>query len=90
MNDIHQFIMRLYAKTNAAVTGIVYCRVRKSCDELSDYLRQKGLNARPYHKGVPYVICLYQMYQLSICSDKTRDRVLKGWTEGNIDVVCLL
>ncbi|KAH8829362.1 P-loop containing nucleoside triphosphate hydrolase protein [Flagelloscypha sp. PMI_526] len=73
MNVIHQFIMRLYAKTNAAVTGIVYCRVRKSCDELSDYLRQKGLNARPYHKGVP---------------DKTRDRVLKGWTEGNIDVVC--
>jgi ATP-dependent DNA helicase RecQ len=32
--------------------GIIYCIRRKDVDELSDELRRRGINARPYHAGM--------------------------------------
>ncbi len=33
-------------------SGIVYCLSRKKVDETSDFLRQEGFNALPYHAGM--------------------------------------
>ena len=54
MTDIFDYITSLYRRRGKASSGIVYCRMRKTCDELASYLRGKGLNAKPYHRGIPY------------------------------------
>ncbi|KAH7885458.1 P-loop containing nucleoside triphosphate hydrolase protein, partial [Phlebopus sp. FC_14] len=78
MADISEFIQTLHRRRNRSSSGIIYCRKRGVCDELSNYLRGKGLNARPYHRGI---------------SSKVLDKTLKEWEiggtgEGGIDVVC--
>ncbi|KAJ6612253.1 P-loop containing nucleoside triphosphate hydrolase protein [Mycena sp. CBHHK59/15] len=78
MADICDYIFTLYQRRGRPSSGIVYCRTRASCDELSGYLRGKGLSARPYHRGIP---------------SATLDRTLKEWTrggagDGGVDVVC--
>ncbi|KAF8215005.1 P-loop containing nucleoside triphosphate hydrolase protein, partial [Mycena galopus ATCC 62051] len=79
MADISDYIFTLYQRRGRASSGIVYCRTRNSCDELSAYLRGKGLSSRPYHRGIP---------------SATLDRTLKEWTRGGngenggVDVIC--
>lgn len=55
MARVHEFITKLYRKRERPSSGIIYCRVRNTCDDLAEYLRKKGINARPYHKGLKYV-----------------------------------
>lgn len=52
MADIHQFIAMLHQRRGRPSSGIVYCRLRATCDELSDYLRQNGIKSKPYHRGL--------------------------------------
>jgi ATP-dependent DNA helicase RecQ len=33
-------------------SGIIYCATRRSVDGLTDWLREQGINARPYHAGL--------------------------------------
>ncbi|KAG8214332.1 P-loop containing nucleoside triphosphate hydrolase protein [Butyriboletus roseoflavus] len=78
MQDILEFIEALHRRRNRPSSGIIYCRKRETCDELSNYLRGKGLNARPYHGGI---------------NAKTLSKTLKEWEvggtgEGGVDVVC--
>ncbi|KAF8547656.1 ATP-dependent DNA helicase [Imleria badia] len=78
MQDILEFIESLHRRRNRPSSGIIYCRKRGMCDELSNYLRVKGLNAQPYHRGI---------------SQKTLNKTLKEWEiggtgEGGVDVVC--
>ncbi|EMD39586.1 hypothetical protein CERSUDRAFT_111898 [Gelatoporia subvermispora B] len=78
MSEIHKYISRLHERRGRPSSGIIYCRTRKTCDELSQFLRGKGLNARPYHRGIP---------------PATLDRTLADWEiggsdEGGVDVVC--
>ncbi|KAI9568465.1 P-loop containing nucleoside triphosphate hydrolase protein [Boletus coccyginus] len=78
MQDILEFIESLHRRRNRPSSGIIYCRKRGMCDEISSYLRGKGLNARPYHRGI---------------SPKTLSKTLKEWEiggtgEGGVDVVC--
>ncbi|KAF9222938.1 ATP-dependent DNA helicase [Gyrodon lividus] len=78
MQDILEFIQTLHQRRNRPSSGILYCRRRNICDELSSYLRGKGLNARPYHRGV---------------SSAALSKTLKEWEiggtgEGGVDVVC--
>ena len=54
MTDIFDYITGLYRRRGKASSGIVYCRQRKTCDDLASYLRGKGLNAKAYHRGIPY------------------------------------
>ncbi|KAF8909050.1 P-loop containing nucleoside triphosphate hydrolase protein [Gymnopilus junonius] len=75
MADVFDFITTLYRRRGRASSGIIYCRAKKTCDELSSYLRGKGLNAKPYHRGIP---------------SATLDKTLRGWTAregGGPDVV---
>ena len=34
------------------VSGIVYCRAKKTCDMVADALRKKGINAAAFHRGM--------------------------------------
>ncbi|KAF9560908.1 ATP-dependent DNA helicase [Agrocybe pediades] len=73
MADIFDTITTFYRRRGRASSGIVYCRYRKTCDEISSYLRGKGLSARPYHRGVP---------------SATLKKTLQEWTRGEgVDVV---
>ena len=56
MVDIYDYITTLHRRRGRPSSGIVYCRAKATCDELSAYLRGKGLNARPYHRGIAYVL----------------------------------
>ncbi|KAF7291469.1 ATP-dependent DNA helicase [Mycena kentingensis (nom. inval.)] len=78
--DILNFIMTLYERRQRKSSGIIYCRNRATCDEVSGFLRGKGINARPYHRGL-------KSAQL--------DSTLREWTRGggggqggSVDVVC--
>ncbi|KAJ7078605.1 ATP-dependent DNA helicase [Mycena belliarum] len=78
MADISDYIFTLYERRKRPSSGIVYCRTRAACDDLSGFLRGKGLNSRPYHRGI---------------SSATLDKTLKDWTRGGagnggVDVVC--
>ncbi|KAF9525495.1 P-loop containing nucleoside triphosphate hydrolase protein [Crepidotus variabilis] len=67
MNEIFDYITTLYRRRGKASSGVIYCRLRKTCDELSKYLRSKGLNSKPYHRGLPSSIL---------------DSTLKSWIHG--------
>ncbi|KAK7022124.1 ATP-dependent DNA helicase [Favolaschia claudopus] len=78
MAEICDYIFSLHQRRGRPSSGIIYCRTRASCDELSAFLRGKGLNSRPYHRGLP---------------SATLDKTLKDWTRGGsgaggVDVVC--
>ncbi|KAH9060432.1 ATP-dependent DNA helicase, partial [Lactarius vividus] len=78
MDEVLNYISGLHRRRGRPSSGIIYCRTRMTCDDLSNYLRGKGLNCRPYHRGIKPAIL---------------DQTLKGWEEGGdgtkgIDVVC--
>ncbi|EJC98120.1 ATP-dependent DNA helicase [Fomitiporia mediterranea MF3/22] len=67
MVDVFQFISLLHKRRGRPSSGIVYCRLRATCDELARYLRCNGLSARPYHRGL---------------KSRELDRTLQEWQEG--------
>ncbi len=52
MIDIYEYIDMLHRRRGRASSGIVYCRTRAVCDELAQFLRGKGLQAKAYHRGL--------------------------------------
>jgi len=56
MSAVHDFVMTLHRRRARPSSGIIYCRARKTCDELSAFLRGKGISARPYHRGIRCVV----------------------------------
>ncbi|KAJ8591913.1 ATP-dependent DNA helicase [Rhizopogon salebrosus TDB-379] len=78
MTAVHDFVMTLHRRRARPSSGIIYCRARKTCDELSAFLRGKGISARPYHRGI---------------GSHTLDNTLSEWEaggngDGGVDVVC--
>ncbi|GLB38647.1 putative helicase family. RecQ subfamily protein [Lyophyllum shimeji] len=77
MAQIFEYITTLYRRRKRPSSGVIYCRTRATCSDLSQYLRAKGINCKPYHRGIP---------------SNTLDKTLKEWTiggsgEGGVDVV---
>ncbi|KAI0770381.1 P-loop containing nucleoside triphosphate hydrolase protein [Fomes fomentarius] len=79
MIDIYEYIDMLHRRRGQASSGIVYCRTRAVCDELAQFLRRKGLQAKAYHRGL---------------SNSVLDKTLREWgqggdgSHGGVDVVC--
>ncbi len=45
-------LARLLAEEHARDAGIVYCLSRRRVEETADWLRERGVDARPYHAGL--------------------------------------
>jgi hypothetical protein len=52
MLNVCEYISTLHGRKGKS-SGIVYCRAKKTCDELSAFLSKRGISARPYHRGIP-------------------------------------
>ena len=46
-------LLRFIRNEHEGETGIVYCLARKRVEEIAAWLNNKGLNALPYHAGLP-------------------------------------
>ena len=61
-------------------SGIVYARTKAMCDTIAEHLKEKGIRAEPYHRGIrPGVL----------------EKTMRGWVNGEgvtkadrVDVVC--
>ncbi|OSD07357.1 ATP-dependent DNA helicase [Trametes coccinea BRFM310] len=79
MIDVYHYINNLHERRGRASSGIVYCRTRATCDELAEFLSRKGLQAKPYHRGLTSAVL---------------DKTLREWAEGGsgvpggVDIVC--
>jgi ATP-dependent DNA helicase RecQ len=47
--QVHNFIIQNHPKDS----GIIYCISRKKVEDMADWLQGKGINALPYHAGLP-------------------------------------
>ncbi|SPJ10256.1 ATP-dependent DNA helicase Q1 [Plasmodium sp. DRC-Itaito] len=59
-------------KRNKGKIGIIYCFKRNTCDEISKYLREKGINALSYHAGL---------------TNNTRKRIQQKWISGKTNIL---
>ncbi|KAF8317687.1 ATP-dependent DNA helicase, partial [Clavulina sp. PMI_390] len=50
---IYDYIHKLSDRRGMSSSGIIYARTRAICDDLALYLRNNGIAARPYHRGIP-------------------------------------
>ncbi|EKM79546.1 hypothetical protein AGABI1DRAFT_128693 [Agaricus bisporus var. burnettii JB137-S8] len=75
---IFDYINLLHQRRKRPSSGIIYCRAKATCDDVSDFLRRNGLNAQSYHSGI---------------SQGVLKQTLKKWSaggnggQGTIDVV---
>ncbi|EAU86127.2 hypothetical protein CC1G_03338 [Coprinopsis cinerea okayama7 len=74
MEDIHKYIKTLYTRRGKVSCGIIYCRTKAACEELTQFLRKNGINAGSYYRGIP---------------PTKLDATLRRWLDGSgeIDVV---
>jgi ATP-dependent DNA helicase RecQ len=42
-----------FLKSRKRESGIIYCQSRKSCESLAERLVEQGIDAKPYHAGLP-------------------------------------
>jgi len=86
MQEVFDYITLLYQRRNRASSGIIYCRTRVTCDALAAFLRGKGLNAKPYHRGIKsvtiYLVCREVKFADSYPSADMLKQTLKNWSAG--------
>lgn len=51
--DVRKQVLQFIRTMPEATAGIVYALSRKSVDQMAEYLRGQGLDALPYHAGLP-------------------------------------
>ncbi|KAH9931643.1 ATP-dependent DNA helicase [Epithele typhae] len=73
MTDVYEYIDTLHRRRGRPSSGIVYCRTRAVCDELANYLRGKGIQAKAYHRGL---------------TNSVLDKTLREWGQGSSEAPC--
>ncbi|XP_061719825.1 recQ-like DNA helicase Blm [Cydia pomonella] len=71
--NVNQDVANIIKEKFFRDSGIVYCLSRKECETLSGDLRKVGIQAAPYHAGLP---------------DKKREQVQAGWVADKFKVIC--
>lgn len=61
-----------FGRPGKGVCGIIYCRERKKCAEIADFLKSSGFSADYYHAGL---------------GKETRDRKQESWMSGDTDII---
>jgi ATP-dependent DNA helicase RecQ len=51
--DVTQQLLRFIQNEHADEAGVVYCQSRRRVEEIAQTLQQAGINALPYHAGLP-------------------------------------
>ena len=51
--DVTNQLLRFIEREHEGEAGVVYCQSRKRVEELAQTLAQSGINALPYHAGLP-------------------------------------
>lgn len=51
--DVSNQLLRFIEREHEGEAGVVYCQSRKRVEELAQTLAQNGVNALPYHAGLP-------------------------------------
>ncbi|KAG7562648.1 hypothetical protein FFLO_01915 [Filobasidium floriforme] len=54
------------------VSGIIYCRARAMCDQVAEMLREEGIRAKPFHRGL---------------KNPELDKTMQQWLEGGVECV---
>ncbi|TFK23047.1 ATP-dependent DNA helicase [Coprinopsis marcescibilis] len=73
LEDIRNYIRTLHQRRGKPSCGIVYCRTKAACDEVSQLLKKAGIKADCYYRGIP---------------SATLDSTLRQWLGGRgVDVV---
>jgi superfamily II DNA helicase RecQ len=67
-NDIVAFIN----DKHRGHAGIIYCQARKTCEQVAEKLRAKGLHAAHFHAGL---------------SNEEKDGAFNGWQTGEISII---
>jgi ATP-dependent DNA helicase RecQ len=52
-NDPRKQLLKFLRQEHAGDAGIVYCLSRNKVDETSEFLKREGIDAMPYHAGMP-------------------------------------
>ena len=60
-------------RSRCAGVGIVYCRTKVTCEDVSVFLNKKGISSRPYHSGL---------------SAKERKEIEELWMDEKVLVIC--
>lgn len=68
LQEILEFI-----KSRGSQSGIIFARLRKTVDQLTNGLRDAEIETSPYHAGL---------------SSEARQRAQSEWMEGSISVIC--
>lgn len=71
-NDKLRFIIN-YIKAHPFDAGIIYCLSRKNTESVANHLTKAGIQARPYHAGLP---------------QSERDKTQEDFKQDNLRVVC--
>lgn len=73
MSDTLKHMLQYITKTWFNSTGIVYCMTKQDCEDVADFLNQKGFAADFYHAGQ---------------SKQDRKMVQHAWMQGRVKIVC--
>ncbi|XP_072938290.1 recQ-like DNA helicase Blm [Epargyreus clarus] len=70
---VNQDVVNIIREKFPRDSGIVYCLSRKECEALAADLRRSGVQAAPYHAGLP---------------DRRREELQAGWVADKYKVIC--
>lgn len=70
---VREQIVKIINSYPSGTSGVIYCCFRRDCDELAEYLQNRGLRVSSYHAGL---------------NDELRKKTQLDWSSGKVPIVC--